>query len=321
MEANPTLDQLQVFVAVADNGGFSAAARKLNRSQSVISYTIANLEAQLQVDLFERKGTRKPRLTEAGIAMLEDARRVVAGLQGLRAKARGLSEGLEGAVSLAVDVTVPDPALVHTLKNFQEHFPSVGVHLHAGALGAVFDLVSNRQADIGIGGQPSLRDDLVIATEIGATAMVPVAAPDHPLAQIDPPIPLEVVRDHVQLVVTDLTEHTRGKDFGVLSFKTWRMTDMGMKHALTLAGLGWGGLPGSMVHDDIRSGRLVALELPSYPVVARPLFVFHHTANPPGPATRWMIDSFRQHLVGCSEISPLISGAGGHWAAARRAAG
>src|ERR1700712_5568083 len=64
MLPNPTLDQLQVFLAVAESGSFSAASRTLNRAQSVISYTIANLESQLEVPLFERFGSRQPKLTE-----------------------------------------------------------------------------------------------------------------------------------------------------------------------------------------------------------------------------------------------------------------
>ena len=58
MLPNPTLDQLQVFLTVAESGSFSAASRALNRAQSVISYTIANLEAQLEMPLFERSGSR-----------------------------------------------------------------------------------------------------------------------------------------------------------------------------------------------------------------------------------------------------------------------
>jgi hypothetical protein len=42
--------------------------------------------------------------------------------------------------------------------------------------------------------------------------------------------------------------------------------------------------------------------------VARPLFMLHHSANPPGPATRWMVDSFREHLIGCAKISPWMRG-------------
>ena len=119
MQPNPTLDQLQVFVAVAETGSFSAAARRLNRSQSVVSYTIANLEAQLELQLFERGGTREPRLTEAGTAMLEDARRMVSVLQSMRSRAEGLKHGLEAEVAVAVDVSLPSPVLTCVLKAFQ----------------------------------------------------------------------------------------------------------------------------------------------------------------------------------------------------------
>ncbi len=81
MQANPTLDQLQLFLAVAEAGSFSSAARRFNRAQSVISYAIANLETQLGLKLFEREGTREPTLTAEGKAMLPDARRMIGVLQ------------------------------------------------------------------------------------------------------------------------------------------------------------------------------------------------------------------------------------------------
>jgi DNA-binding transcriptional LysR family regulator len=150
MDAHPTLDQLTVFVTVVEEGSFSAASRKLNRAQSVVSYTVANLEAQLDVQLFERAGTRQPRLTSAGSALLEDARRMVAGLQLLRARARGLAQGLEGQVAAAVDVMVPMPVLTAVLKAFRSAFPTVGIRLHTGALGSVEDLVLRRVVNVGI---------------------------------------------------------------------------------------------------------------------------------------------------------------------------
>src|SRR5262245_17421153 len=91
----PTLDQLRVFLAVVETGSFAGAARKLGRATSVISYAIANLEAQLGLSLFDRRSTRRPRLTEAGQAVLGEARTVAHGIDGLRAKARGLLGGLE----------------------------------------------------------------------------------------------------------------------------------------------------------------------------------------------------------------------------------
>jgi DNA-binding transcriptional LysR family regulator len=86
----PTLDQLRVFLTIVDVGSFAGAARKLGRATSVISYSIANLEAQLGVSLFDRESTRKPQLTEAGRMVLAEARTVSNGVDGLRAKVRGL---------------------------------------------------------------------------------------------------------------------------------------------------------------------------------------------------------------------------------------
>ena len=62
----PSIDQLKVFLAVVEAGSFTAAAKKLGRAVSAISYTIANLEQQLGLSLFDREQTRTPRLTEAG---------------------------------------------------------------------------------------------------------------------------------------------------------------------------------------------------------------------------------------------------------------
>src|ERR1044071_5132423 len=70
----PTLDQVTVFLAIVETGSFTAAARKLGRAVSVISYAISNLENQLGVTLFARAGTARPKLTDAGRAILSDSR-------------------------------------------------------------------------------------------------------------------------------------------------------------------------------------------------------------------------------------------------------
>ena len=74
-----TLDQLRTFIAVVDEGSFSAAARRLRGAQSVVSQTMASLEAQLGVTLFDRRG-RLPALTEQGRALIAEARPGEAGV-------------------------------------------------------------------------------------------------------------------------------------------------------------------------------------------------------------------------------------------------
>lgn len=88
---DPTFDQLRIFLTVVETGSFAAAGRRLNRATSVISYGVANLEAQLGLVLFERHGTRRPRLTAAGEAVLAEARTIGQPMSpfGVRSFARG----------------------------------------------------------------------------------------------------------------------------------------------------------------------------------------------------------------------------------------
>ena len=221
----PTFDQLRIFLAIVDTGSFAAAGRRLGRAVSVISYGIANLEAQLGLTLFEREGTRKPQLTVAGRALLAEARAISAGVDGLRAKVKGLLDGLEAEVDLAVDVMLSAERLGQVLRTFAETFPTVQLRLHVEALGAITGMVRDGTASIGVSGPLALGIEGLDSVAAGSTLMVPVAAPGHPLAQLET-IPPGAVRDHIQLVLSDRSRLTEGRDFAVISRKTWRLADL-----------------------------------------------------------------------------------------------
>ncbi|MBB3310633.1 DNA-binding transcriptional LysR family regulator [Rhizobium sp. BK196] len=307
MLPNPTLDQLQVFLTVAETGSFSAASRMLNRAQSVISYTIANLEAQLEILLFERSGARQPKLTDAGKAMLEDARRMLADLEVMRARVKSIKQGLEAELSLAISVMVPADAVMMVLREFREKFTGVALNLNVGELGMVMDMVMNDKADIGVGGALVRQEDSLIAEKIGYSFMVPVVAPDHPLARIERPLTLADVREETQLVVSDASGLTKGRDFNVLSYRTWRVSDIATKHQLIKGGLGWGGLPVSLVGNDIMKGNLVAIKLEAYEQGEYPVYAMHKAASPPGPAGRWLVEAFRRRLAMCPSHGEMVS--------------
>ena len=299
-EPHTTLDQLQVFLAVVDEGSFSAAAIKLNRAQSVISYTIANLEAQLQVRLFERAGSRLPRLTSAGKTVLSDARRIAVGLEALRSKSRSLKEGVEAELSIAVSVMVPSEALIASLRSFEKKYPAVTLTLYGGELGMVHDLILGGKVQLGFSGTLLAGDDYIIAERIGQSSMVPVCAPDHPLAQFKRTITRADVRDEVQIVVTDYSGITGNRDFNVHSYKTWRVGDLATKHQLIKGGLGWGGLPFDLIREDVKSGLLSILDVDVYEVTVYPIYVLRKTSRPLGPAASWLIAAFRENLAGIS---------------------
>ncbi len=286
----PTLDQIAVFLAIVETGSFAAAARRLGRATSVISYAIANLEAQLGISLFVRAGSAKPVLTEAGRAILSDSRGLAIALDGLLAKARGLTQGLEAEVSLVVDVMLPAKKLVKALDEFSRKFPTVALRLKVEALGAVTQAVIDGAAAFGISGPLEIASDLLARGPAGSVKMIAVAAPTHPLAQMPGVISASAARDHLQLVLTDRSQLTADRDFGVLAVKSWRLADLGAKHALLLAGLGWGNMPKPMVSEDIKRGRLVALNIETPGDLIYPFHSVYRSDAPPGPAASWLME-------------------------------
>ncbi|HEY2011111.1 MAG TPA: LysR family transcriptional regulator [Rhizomicrobium sp.] len=284
------MDQIAVFLAIVETGSFAAAARKLGRANSVISYAIANLESQLGVILFARSGTARPKLTDAGRAILVDSRGLAIALDGLLAKARGLTSGLEAEVSLVVDVMWPAKKLVKALDEFRKHHPTVALRLRVEALGTVTQAVMDGAAAFGISGPLPLESDLLTRGPAGSVKLLTVAAPDHPLAQMAVPISAALARDHVQLVLTDRSSLTEGRDFGVVSVKTWRLADLGAKHALLLAGMGWGNMPKPMVNDDLKRGRLVELQIEAPADLVYRFHTVYRRDTPPGPAASWLME-------------------------------
>lgn len=288
----PSLDHLRIFLAVTEEGSFNRAARKLGRAISVVSYAVANLEAQLGLRLFDREGSRKPKLTEAGRALLSEARDVSAGVDALIAKVRSLHQGLEAELSLAIDVMVPTAALARLLRDFQHRFPSVALRLQIEALGAIPALLLDRRATLGIAGPDMLGYPELERQEVGTVEMVPVAAPSHSLAQART-VPAGGVRNHLQLVLTDRSSFTEGRDFSVFSSRTWRLGDLGAKHALLREGIGWGYMPCHVVADDLASGALVKLCLPEQSGNDYRLAALWRRDAPPGPAGCWVLDESR----------------------------
>src|SRR5215470_657337 len=176
-----TLDQLRTLLAAVDEGSFSAAGRKLRRAQSVVSQTISNLEGQLGVKLFDRSA-RYPRLTDAGRSLLPDARTVADSLDGFKARARALSQGLEPELTVAMDVMYPMAAVTKAATHSRKTYPHTPLRLHVEALGAVIKPVLDRTCSIGIIGSLPIVPEELHAETLTELAFITVVAPSHPLA-------------------------------------------------------------------------------------------------------------------------------------------
>ncbi|BCQ53252.1 LysR family transcriptional regulator [Burkholderia gladioli] len=287
-----SLDHLRTFVAAGDNGSFSAAGRAIGRAQSVVSQTIANLEAQLNVTLFERVG-RYPKLTMQGTNLLADARRIVADADALKAKARSFSAGLEPELAIVVDVMFPQQCLTDALGSFKERFPSTPLRLHVEALGRVAELVLKGQCSLGITGTLPVLPPGLAAEPLFAEEMVTVVAPGSPLAGRQSPVALRSLLDETQLVLTDRSSLTDGVDYGVQGKNIWRLADLGAKHAFLRAGLGWGHMPLWLISEDLKEGRLVRIELEGPSAGVMPFQAAYLADRLPGPAGRWLLERFQ----------------------------
>src|ERR1700740_1305481 len=245
-----SLDQLRAFIASAGEGSFSAAARKLRRAQSVVSELVSGLEGQIGVTLFDRSG-RYPALTSEGAVLLADARSIASGLDFMKARAKGMAAGLEPKLSVVVDVLFPMPAITEAAKEFREKFSGTPLRLYVEALGAAYQPVLDGIAGFGIVGSLPLLPSGLTAERLMGVSMVMVAAQDHPLAKYQGTIPKSELAKHVQLVLTDRSSLSKGREFGVMSPSTWRLADLFAKHAFLLNGLGWGGVPVPAVHTEL----------------------------------------------------------------------
>lgn len=284
-----SLSQIEVFLAVADEGSFSAAARRLNRTQPAVTYAIDRLEDLVGFPVFDRSGYR-PLLTEGGKALLPRARQVAHELARMSERAKLLRQKVEPEVLLTVDGMFPMHLLVPIVRRFHKAWPGLPLKLMVENLSASVAGVLDGSHNIGL-----LSSLLVNLPELERTTildieLVLVAAPDHPMVAGVSQIDWDDLRKHVQIVLTDRTAPAENKEFGVLAAETWRTTDLGAKHALIRAGLGWGSLPAHVAEQDIEAGKLVALNVSETGRVTRKMVydLVWKTGVDLGPATKWL---------------------------------
>jgi DNA-binding transcriptional LysR family regulator len=289
-----TLDQLRTFIAAVDEGSFSAAGRRLRRAQSVVSQTLANLEAQLGVKLFDRSA-RYPKLTDEGRSLLVDARSVADNVDGFKARARAMREGLEPELAVAMDVMYPMQAVTRAAMYSRKTYPHTPLRLYVEALGGVIRPVLDRSCSVGvIGSLPLVPDDLQSEPLLNVP-FATVVSPSHLLATMRGVVSVSAAAKQVQLVLTDRTALSDGRDFGVVSPLNWRLADLGAKHAFLRAGLGWGHMPLHMVKADLDSGALVKIRVEGVPRdFALPMRAVFRKDAPPGPAGRAFIAQLKQ---------------------------
>lgn len=291
-----SLDHLRVLVTIADLGSFSAAARKLRRAQSAISQAVATLEELQGIRLFDRSGHR-PRLTDIGQVLVEQARLVLASAARFEAVAASNRAGLEAELALAIDPLVPTAPLIESLHALRNTYPDLPVSFTTEGLGGALRRLRDDSAALAICLLlPAVPEDIV-AYPLLRIDMIPVVAPAHPLATLGRPATRSDLEPHTQLVLSDPVDPA-GPSYGLSSARLWRFVDLGRRLDFLLAGFGWCRMPGHLVSEPMAAGHLARIEIENDPTPRDGLTIYaaHRRDHTPGVAGRWLLDELRRRL-------------------------
>ncbi|MER9420817.1 LysR family transcriptional regulator, partial [Mesorhizobium sp. M0306] len=183
MSNNITLRHLRAFVAIADLGGYTAAARSLNIAQSALSRTIMEIEEELDTRLFERT-TRRVVLTASGEQLLMNARRVLEEFDSALSRFQLYQNGLDGIVSLAALSSVASIMLPTVISEFRKTRPNVKMSVKDGFANEVVRHVSDGHVDFGITSFPKANEQLV-CEPIAADVLVCICSKSHRFAGME----------------------------------------------------------------------------------------------------------------------------------------
>lgn len=256
-----SLEAIQVLDAIERHGSFAAAAAALHRVPSAVSYSIARLEADLGVALFDRSGHRAS-LTEAGRLLLEQGRHLLASAERLTRATRDLAAGYEQQLTVAVDSLFALDPIWPVAAEFQAAHPGTDLRLREEVLGGTWEALADGEAAlaIGVADRPS---GLGLSTrEIGRVAFVFAAAPKHPIMAEPLPLTAESVARHRAVAVADSARRAAPLTTGLLANQP-RLTvpSMAAKIEAQARGLGVGFLPRHRIGALLAAGELVALPL------------------------------------------------------------
>jgi DNA-binding transcriptional LysR family regulator len=195
-----------------------------------------------------------------------------------------------------VDVFYPIDAITTVAKEFRQQYPGVALRIYVEALGAAIRPVLDGHCSVGVVGSLPVIPESLTNERLADVALIMVSASEHPLASYKGKIPKEVLGKHTQIVLTDRSDLSSGREIGVMSPTTWRLADLFAKHHFLLNGLGWGGMPLHAVRNDLEKGRLAILQIEDVPPGGLNLAMsaVWQTKSPPGPAGRWFIERLKQ---------------------------
>ncbi|KQZ57804.1 MULTISPECIES: LysR family transcriptional regulator [unclassified Lysobacter] len=287
-----TLDALQILDAIDRRGSFAAAGKELHKVPSTISYTVAKLEDDLGVQVFERLGP-KVALTAAGHELLREGRYLLKAAQDLEHRVRRVASGWETEFAIGIDSLFSVASLEEDMRAFYAVADRTRLRIAQETLTGTWESLLDRRVDLLIGAAgegPS--GGGYVAEPIGRVSFVFAVTPDHPLAKAVKPLGKAELQQHRAVVVADSARKLLPRTVGLLFGQdAITVPDMRSKYQLQRSGMGFGFLPEPYAREAIAAGELVvkAVEEPK----PDETFYLAWRTGELGAALKWWIDRAR----------------------------
>lgn len=283
-------EALLAFVEAAALGSFSAAARRLRKSQSTISTAIANLEADLGLTLFDRQA-RQPVLTEAGRKVLGHVQEILAASERLDALSIRLGDNIEPRLTIVFSDTYQPNHHDNLLKHFERRYQDIELECMIAEGEDVLDLLQTGRAHLGmLAVQPTSPPEIAVARLPEQTEMGVFVAHDHPLTRL-PALTQAHLASSRQLYLNTYTSNNATKPRG----RTWSAPSYLMLLEMAEQGAGWAILPHWLVKQYGRQ-RLTELKMRGWPQTISVDAVWSKL-TPPGPAGLWLLDRLLENAA------------------------
>ena len=276
-------EALQAFVEAAALGSFSAAARKLRKSQSTISTAIANLEADLALTLFDRQG-RQPVLTAVGRKVLSQVQEILAASERLDALSIRLAGNVEPRLTIVFSDTYQPKHHDRMMMSFEQRYQDIELECMIAEDGDVLDLLQSGRAHLGmVETQKNYPPDIAFARLPNQTEMGLFVARQHPLAQLSAPTLEQLARTR-QLYLNTYTGTETARPGGPV----WSAPSYLMLLEMAEQGFGWAVLPRWLVRQYSHE-KLTELRPRGWPKMIS-VDVVWSKLTPPGPAGYWLLE-------------------------------
>lgn len=245
-------DDIKIFLAVVDKGSFSAAARSLGRVPSAVSMSIGLLEAELDLQLFDRSG-REARPTEYARSLEPKARQIVGQVRLFETHALSLHQGLETLLSIVVAPELLSLDWSRALARLSERFPTLAVDILSAPQDDALAMLHQGKASLAIVFERPKINEHELFAEIGSEILVGVISANAPRLRF-----AESDLFATRQIVVGGRERVTDARF-VLSHDVWYTDSQQAALKMVLEGLGWAYLPNSLVRTMIDAGTLSAI--------------------------------------------------------------